>query len=390
MANVRQPYFEVIYNSRDVTEDVSPDVIEITYTDSVEGEADELVILLDDQFSKWKNEWRSSNGDKVSVKFGWSSSNLLDCGDFEVDEVDYSGSYGSGSTVSIRCLAIPMNSGARDLRSEIYENQTLRQIALKVADRNGWSLVSYFPIQNFEIVQTIGKSLAANQVIETRLLRVVQNKESDIAFINRLGAKFGLTFSVRSTNMYFLLSYDVESIAPIEEVVVYEIDDILAEARANAEPSISLKSYRLKDCAEKIASGVDVRSNDPFSNAVFVFPLDNDQNWAQYMTEKVNSGYGLDSILGIKRRLQIFEFVENSQQAELVASAALYKVVSKQVSGDMELEGVPNIVAGVSFNVGGLGSLSGRYFVEQSRHRINRGSGWVVNAQVKQLSWMGN
>jgi phage protein D len=243
--------------------------------------------------------------------------------------------------------------------------------------------VSYFPIINFEVVQTIGKSNDANRVMETKLLRVVQNRESDISFINRIAKKFGLTFTVRGENMYFLLSYDVEKIYPIQDIIVYETSDIVAQSELNAQSSVAIKSYRLDDCAKNVKSGVDVRSNNPFTNEASIYRLDNDQTWAQYMVELINS-YGLDSIRRIEDRLQVFEFVENEQQAELVASASLYSYVSKQVTGSMEMEGMPNIVAGVSFNVSGLGSLSGRYFVEKSRHRISR-NGYTTNVEVRQL-----
>jgi len=383
MAVVRQPYFKVTYEGRDITEEISNDVVEITYSDSVGDESDEIRITIDDMFGKWKREWRSSNGDKIDLQIGWSKDSALDCGSFQIDEVSYSGDYGKGDTVEITALAIPQTSPSRQLRMEIYENQTLRQIAEKIADRNEWDLVSYFPVVEFEIVQTIGKSYDANKVINTKLLRVVQNRESDLAFINRIGKKFGLTFSVRGSNMYFLLSYDIEKIFPIQEVVVYENTDITTQADLNSQSSIALKSYRLKDCAENIKSGVDVRSNNPFTNEAFIYRLDNNQTWAQYMVELINS-YGLDSLRRIEDRLQVFEFVENQQQAELVASAALYACVSKQVTGDMEMEGLPKIVAGVSFNVSGIGSLSGRYFTEKSRHRISR-SGYTTNVEVRQL-----
>jgi len=85
------------------------------------------------------------------------------------------------------------------------------------------------------------------------------------------------------------------------------------------------------------------------------------------------------------RRLKVYDTVENNQQAEAVASARLYKSISRQVEGSINMEGSPKVIAGTAFNVSGLGWLNGRYFVEKSYHQITRSGGYTTRADVKFL-----
>lgn len=378
MATVKSPYFKVVYEGVDITNDLTESVISIAYSDAVEGESDEVRIVLHDFHGKWKSEWRSNNGDRISVQMGYSEDSLLDCGSFEIDEVHYKG---QPDTVEISALAIGVNNSLREIKSRPFENQTLRQIAKAIAEENELTLVSYFPIIQAEFVQTIGQSMAANKILDLKLLRAVQHRETDLQFLNRIGNKFGISFSVRGEHMYFFLIYDVESVPAKIDVAHYEITDIQADIEARSEAAVQMKDYDLKDCAEKVVAGVDVKYQNPITGEAFIFRLDNNKSYAQYMIDAITK----DVLARAIRRLTVFDEVENGQQAEAVASARLYKSISRQVEGSINMEGTPKIVAGTAFNVSGLGWLSGRYFVEKSYHQITRSGGYTTRADVKLL-----
>ena len=378
MAVVKSPYFKVIYEGNDVTKDLSESVISINYSDAVEGESDELKINLHDFNGNWKNEWRSNNGDTISVQIGYSEDDLLDCGSFEIDKVKYKG---QPDTVELTALAIGVNNTLREDKSRPFENQTIRQIAKAIADENGLTLISYFPVVQAALAQTIGESLSANKILDMNILRAVQNRESDLAFLNRIGNKFGISFNVRGNQMYFFLVYDLDSVTATHNVSYYEITDIQNEAEANRETAIHMKSYDLADFAEKVVAGVDVRYQNPISGEAFIFKLNNDTSYAQYMIDAITK----DVLARALRRLKVYETVENDQQAEAVASARLYKSVSRQVMGTVEMEGTTGVVAGTAFNIDGLGWLNGRYFVEKSNHSISRSSGYTTRVTVKFL-----
>lgn len=378
MAVVKSPYFKVIYEGVDITNDLSESVLSIAYSDAVEGESDEIRILLHDFNGKWKSEWRSNNGDKISVQIGYSQDSLLDCGSFEIDEVRYKG---QPDTVEISALAIGVNNSLREFKSRTFENQTIRQIAKAIAEENNLNLVSFFPIVQADFVQTIGQSLSANKILDLKVLRAIQNRESDLQFLNRVANKFGISFNVRGENMYFFLIYDVESVTTSNNVSYYDISDFNEIADANRESAIRMKDYDLKDCAEKVVAGVDVKYQNPTTGEAFIFRLDNNQSYAQYMIDAITKNVLARAL----RRLQVYDTVENEQQAEAVAGARLYKSISRQVEGSINMEGSPSVVAGTAFNVSGLGWLNGRYFVEKSYHQITRDAGYTTRADVKFL-----
>jgi len=378
MAVVKSPFFKVIYEGVDITNDLSESVLSIAYSDSVEGESDEIRIVLHDFNGKWKSEWRSNNGDRISVQIGFSEDDLLDCGSFEIDEVNYKG---QPDTVEISALAIGVNNSLREFKSRPFENQTIRQIAKAIASENDLNLVSFFPIIQAEFVQTIGQSLAANKILDLKLLRAVQNRETDLQFLNRIANKFGVSFSVRGENMYFFLIYDVESVPSRVNVAYYEISDFTESAAVRQEGAIEMKDYDLKDCAEKVVAGVDVQYQNPVTGEAFIFRLDNNKSYAQYMIDTITK----DVLARALRRLKVYETVETNQQAEAAASARLYKSISRQVEGSINMEGSPKVVAGTAFNVSGLGWLDGRYFVEKSYHQITRNAGYTTRADVKFL-----
>ena len=70
MAKSRRVWITVIYAGKDISEDISNDVLEFTYVDKTADEADEISITVHDREGKWHNEWypkaHSANSNKSS------------------------------------------------------------------------------------------------------------------------------------------------------------------------------------------------------------------------------------------------------------------------------------------------------------------------------------
>lgn len=372
MAVVKSPFFKVTYEGRDITEDVSPDVLSITYEDAVAGESDEMRILLHDFHGKWKSEWRSNNGDRIGLQIGYSQDSLLDCGSFEIDEVHYKG---QPDTVELRGLAIGVNNTLMEYKSRVFEDLKLIEIAEKIATENSLNLTYGLVSNNIFSAEL---SIRVNRINNMLIQRCVQDREPDLAFLNRIANKFGLYFNVKGNQMYYYLIYDLETVDPTNQVI-YETSDIERDSTVRQEEGIVMRSYNLRDCAEKVVAGVDVIYENPFLGNVYVFGT-SDMPTSAALLWKTEEWFDKT-----KRRLKVYGSVENEQQAEAVAEAAFYKSVSRQVEGDIELTGSPSVVAGTAFNVDGLGWLSGRYFVESSMHTITRSGGYTTRASVKLL-----
>jgi len=381
MATVRAPYFKVVYESVDITEEISKDVVEITYSDSTENEAAELVIVVDDMFSKWKNEWIVNTGVKIQCEIGWSKDTMLDCGTFEVDEIHYSGDYGKGATVEIRCLAISENSTWRQELSYIYTNQTFQEIIQQIAARNN---VTYQGVAKYTVEQ---ETLVWEQkVLKMRVNRLVQDRESDIGFLNRVMSVYGFSFIMGTEFLHGMLNITYQTSVPSSSRLYYSEalpeDDGYVTIDGRQIPLYEvelLKSYQLKNCAKNTISAVELKYHDPFTNELYQVSVDYDSlppgGKVNPLQREMNS---------FLRKESEYAYIENKQQAEIIAKAKLFKAISKQIEGDMELEGQPSVVSGTAIEVSGIGKLSGRYFVNRSRHRISR-AGYVTNIQVNML-----
>lgn len=81
----------------DATDYTAPYLKELTYTDSADGEADDLQFTLHDRDGHWSSDWRPSKGTKVkctAVCRSWEEPGKdlkLLCGEFTIDEIEYSG-----------------------------------------------------------------------------------------------------------------------------------------------------------------------------------------------------------------------------------------------------------------------------------------------------------
>lgn len=139
MTTIPKPKFRIQYNGKELTDDLTPYLISITYTDKTIGESDELEIVLEDTDGLWRQTWYPTSGDLVNLKMGYDDL-ILDCGAFRIDEINLDGSTESGDTVTLKFLATWVTSPLRTRAHKAYENQTLRQIAQAVATKNGLTL----------------------------------------------------------------------------------------------------------------------------------------------------------------------------------------------------------------------------------------------------------
>ena len=85
-----KPYFKIEYNNKDITRDVSNYVTNIEYTDFECGESDEINITFEDSAQLWQGAWIPTKGDALRVYIGYVGEKLLNCGIFEIDEIEYS------------------------------------------------------------------------------------------------------------------------------------------------------------------------------------------------------------------------------------------------------------------------------------------------------------
>jgi len=108
-----QPTFKIEYNNKDITRDVSQYVTSLEYTDFESGQSDEVSIIFEDSLKLWQNSWMPSKGDALRVYIGYVGEKLLNCGIFEIDEIEYSA---PPDTVIVKGLATGIKSAFRKIK----------------------------------------------------------------------------------------------------------------------------------------------------------------------------------------------------------------------------------------------------------------------------------
>lgn len=336
METIKKPIFKLLYNTRDITNDIGKNLISLSYTDNDSKHSDEIDINLEDTEELWRNSWYPGKGDTIQLSIGYDDDDILiDCGTFEIDEINISG---PPDTISIKAVAAGIKKALRTHNSKSYESQTLKQIAKYVADKNGLTLIG-----------TIGN---------IKFDRQTQYRETDLAFLKRVSEEYGYIFSIRDKKLIFTSVFDIEN-----GKVVVEID------------RTDLKSYSLKDKALGTYQQANVKYHNPVDKTV------NSSN-VKTLSNKDNVTY---KQIATNDSLEIRTKAESPAQAELKAKAALHYKNSKQQEGNIITQGNPILVAGNNFLLTGLGLLSGKYYISKSVHTIQKGDGYDTSIEIKRI-----
>jgi uncharacterized protein len=337
LETIRKAKFKVVYDGKDITQDISANILSVSYTDNDEKEADEIDITVEDVDAFWRNSWYPQKGSKISLSMGYEEDGILvDCGTFEIDEVTLGG---PPDQITIKAIAAGFKKGMRTKKSKSFENQTLKQIAQYVAAQNSLTLVG--------------------TIANIKFTRVTQNREKDLSFLARIASEYGYLFSVRDTQLIFTSVFEIEAGQPV-----------LTLDRSQ------LRSYSIKDKTSETYKDVNVAYHNPGDGKV--------------KSAKVNTLSNADNVtykqIASEDTLEIRSKAETPAQADTKAKAAMHRKNSDQRTGTLNVEGSPLLVAGNNFNLTGLGELSGKYYIKKSAHRFDKGSGYTTSVEIKQIS----
>ena len=325
METVREPAWHVVWSGKDASTALSPYLTSLTYADAAHGESDELTLTLEDAEGGFLGDWYVTKGDAISAMIGYRNEALVDCGLFEVEEVQFDG---PPSTVNIRALAAGVSKTLRTGRSRAYEDKTLRQIAKEIAGRHGFTVVG--------------------DMADVRLRRVTQNQEQDLSFLKRLAEQHGHLFSVKGDQLVFARSGSLTSRAP----------SCVFDGKTRERWTFRDKGVATYDKAH-------VAYHDPSSKR---------------LNEHVQSE---DSPSGVADTLKITARAESGAHAALMSRAALDRANDSRFEGSLTMEGNPLAVAGNTVAVAGFGRMDGVWFIDKSTHTITRGEGYSTVLEVK-------
>ena len=185
--------------SKDITEDISKYLLDITYTDNLSGTVD-VSLSLEDRGRLWVGDWYPTKGSLLEVAINtvaWDSLDdkqfTLPVGQFEIDEFEGSS---LPDVVKIKGVAV---IGTTDLREkkkdESWKDTTLKAIATEKAKANNLKLVW-------------------DTDFDPPLKDASQSAESDLAFLQKLCNDAGFSLKVSTEQLIIFDDYKYEIVKP--------------------------------------------------------------------------------------------------------------------------------------------------------------------------------
>lgn len=334
VSEVLTPVFTLWYQQKNITSDIAPYVTRVTYTDNIKNESDTIDVELDDTDGRWLDKWYPGKGDTLTLKMGYQGERLLACGSFSVDEI------GVGSppaTVTIRGVATSVNSALRTKSSRGFENTTLAAIAARIARKHRLTLTGS--------IETI------------RIDRVTQYAETDVGFLHRLASEYGYAVKIVSDQLIFSRLASLRSQAPVR---VLRPQDV---AR-----------YSLRDTINRVYRSAKVKHQKSSDKKLIIY----EANGGTRESDRQTPG-GRDTSADT---LKVNSRVSDPDSARIKADSALARHNEYQQSGDLSLEGTPQLTAGNKIELAGFGRLSGDWLITSTRHSMDRSGGYVTELEV--------
>lgn len=331
------PAFELLYNGRAMTADISPYVVSITYTDQLSGSSDTLDIEIEDSDGRWLDSWFPQKGAKLEFRFGYHHLPLVSAGTFDLDELTLSG---PPSRVSLRAKATGAQKAVRTRNSHGYENTTLLAVAQRVAKRLHMKL--------------IGK------IEPLKIDRVTQYQEGDLAFLHRLAGQYGYAFKVTDNNT---------------KMVFWKTADLSLRSAIRRYAPGELTRWSFRDSLAEAPAAVKVSHHNPATRQLVQYETRADDSTVQG-DDSAGQVSNADTVHLVRR-------APNKASAEAQGKAAMDARMLERTTGNLTLEGDPLLAAGQNIELTGLGLLSGIYTISRATHSLAQGSGYTTELELK-------
>lgn len=176
--------WRVTLDGEDLSDRLRSRLVSLSLSEKRGDEADQLDIVLTDHDGGLAIP---PEGAVLKLQLGWKQGRdvivgLVDKGSFKVDDVSHSG---PPDQITIRARAADFTSAIRNRRDKSWKDTTLGAVLRDVAGRNG-------------LTARIAPALAS-----IALKSVTQSRESDIAFLRRLGRENDAVATIKDKNLIF-------------------------------------------------------------------------------------------------------------------------------------------------------------------------------------------
>lgn len=335
-------------DSKDVSEDIAPDLLSFEYTDKETNEAEEISLTLMDPLGKWAGRWKPDGGEivRANIVSGTTTKKgtRLKCGKFYVDSLRTSG---SPRVFELRAVSIPLNKPIRrKLKTRAWEKKTLKSIAQKIAEEAGVTLL-------FESEE--------NPTYD----RQDQKRESDLKFLSRLCEEHGLSIKLTDDRIVIFDQSSYEKKAPVKTLELGKSDILSWDFDSSQSETYKSCSVTYRNPKKKTRSGAGAGSkkNPAVHTYTYVDP-NADENGQEY---------------ALKKR------VTSIAEARRLAKAKLRQLNMRRVTGSITIVGDVALVAGWVVNCKGFGSFDGNFIIEEARHSVGSG-GYTTALRLRRVN----
>ena len=343
----------VTADGKDISSDLSPDLLSFSYTDNADGEADEISLTLKDPQAKWAGSWQPEAGLTLTasiIQAGGPHPGTLYCGTFYADSFRFAS---SPTIASLRAQSIPLNTPIRrKKKSRAWEKKSFRDIASEIAGENGLALVWD--------AEDAGS-----------LDRRDQNKESDLEFITHLADEGGMAVKVDDTRLVIYGKEAYEQKDPVDTLTLHVSP--LTSWEFSAEHSERYKSVTVtfRDPQKKSKKSAASKSTQAGGAA--------DSNPA------VNSYTATDESAGDNaQEYEEKKRARSPDEARRMAEARLRQLNERAVKGSIAMLGDTSKAAGQVIALAGFGAFSGNYIIERATHDVSD-SGYTTRLDIRKV-----
>lgn len=174
------PAFKITLDGLDITTKFAPRLVSLDLTECRSDSADELSITLSDTDGQLAIP---SKGARINVQIGWQASGLVDKGIFTVDEIEHSG---TPDVLTLRARTASLIDTFRQPVERSFHDTTLGAVIEVIAFQQ-------------ELKAGIAEALRG-----VKIAHLDQTRESDAAFLRRLGKKYDAAATVKNDTLLFM------------------------------------------------------------------------------------------------------------------------------------------------------------------------------------------
>lgn len=174
---IKTPVCVLTADNKPLNEVITARIMSVTVTDNRANEADELEIELDDSDGKLELPRR---GVKINCKLGFLGEELIDKGNFIVDETEWSG---TPDKITVRASSANFKGNITEGKSKSHHRKTFGQISNEIAKNHKLKLVMTAELQSIN------------------LHHIDQTNESDLNLLHRLAKQNGAELAVKKDRL---------------------------------------------------------------------------------------------------------------------------------------------------------------------------------------------